>query len=293
MIEELKRFVLVTKNGNLTKTAEQIFITQSALSQSIKRLETALNTKLFRQKGKSLVLTSDGVAIQEIGEKIVMLWERAKDPTARQTTLPKYTIGAFDNAALRLGKYFQKTFSQRSFKIELTIGATGNLLRQLQLGVSDLVVCVVDAKNPPPTNTVLIETFTENLIPVSSKRWTEPIEDIPFIVYNKGSITRTQIDTVFTNAGITPIIFAESTSITFMKELALLGCGITLLPENFVKMEIKQGILKKQKLPLNWERVYGIYVQKNGRITREHELIKDISKNLSKKQTTPQISYSR
>lgn len=283
MIEEIRRFVLVAKNGNLTKTAEQIFITQSALSQSIKRLEQTLNTKLFQQKGKGLILTADGIAIQEIGERIIILWEKAKNPTIRQTTLPKYTIGAFDNAALRLGKYFQKTFSQKSFQIELTIGATGNLLRQLQLGVCDLVVCVVDTKNAPPSNTVLVKTFTEKLIPVSSIKWTDPIESIPFIVYNKGSLTRRQIDRVFTESGITPSIFAESTSITFMKELALLGCGITLLPENFVKMELKQGILKKQKLPLTWERVYGIYVQKNGRISKEHQLIKEISKNLSRK----------
>jgi DNA-binding transcriptional LysR family regulator len=283
MIEEIRRFVLVTKNGNLTKTAEQIFITQSALSQSIKRLEKELTTKLFQQKGKNLVLTDDGIAIQAIGERILTLWEKAKDPTRRKTTLPKYTIGAFDNAALRLGKYFQKTFSNESFQIEVTIGATGSLIKQLQLGLCDILICVVEDTQSPPANTELIETFTEKLIPVSSIKYSQPMEQIPFIVYNRGSLTRAQIDRVFTKAGITPKIFAESTSVTFMKELARLGCGVTLLPENFVKTDIQQGLLKKQKLNLNWERIYGIYVQKNGRITKDHQLIKDISKNLSRK----------
>lgn len=283
MIEELRRFILVAKNGNLTKTAEQIFITQSALSQSMKRLEKELDTKLFQQKGKSLFLTEDGIAIQTIGERILALWEKAKDPARRKITLPKYTIGAFDNAALRLGKYFQKTFSNQAFQIEVTIGATGNLMKQLQLGLFDILICVVDDKQSPPANTELIEIFTEKLIPVSSLKYSQPIETIPFIVYNRGSLTRAQIDSVFTKAGITPTIFAESTSVTFMKELASLGCGVTFLPENFVKTDIQQGLLKKQKLPLTWERTYGIYVQKNGRIKKDHQLIKDISKNLAKK----------
>lgn len=280
MIEEIKRFILVANNGNVTKTAEQIFITQSALSQSIKRLEIELNTKLFQQKGKTLVLTEDGIALQAIGERIITLWEKAQNPLLRKTILPTYTIGAFDNAALRLGKYFQKIFTQNDFHIELTIGATGNLLKQLQLGLLDLTICVVDTRTQPPSNTVLIDTFTEKLIPVSSTRYKESLEKIPFIIYNKGSITRTQIDDVFTKAAIVPKVFVESTSVTFMKELALLGCGVTLLPENFVKTEIKQGILKKQKLPLTWERTYGIYIHKNGRIKENHLLIQEIQKTL-------------
>jgi DNA-binding transcriptional LysR family regulator len=283
MIEELRRFILVAKNGNVTKTAEQIFITQSALSQSIKRLEKELHTTLFLQKGKNLILTDDGISIQAIGEKMLLLWEKAKDPTRRKTSLPKYTIGAFDNAALRLGKYFQKSFTKNYFQLDVTIGATGSLIKQLQLGLSDIVICVVDEQQPPPTNTELIKTFTEKLIPVSAKTYKQSLDTIPFIVYNKGSLTRIQIDRVFTKAGITPTIFAESTSVTFMKELATLGCGVTLLPENFVKTELKQGVLIKQKFSLSWERTYGIYIQKNGRVKKDHQIIQDIISNLSRK----------
>src|SRR6185503_16993883 len=101
MIEELRRFILVANNGNVTRTAEKMFITQSALSQSIKRLEKELKTKLFIQKGKTLHITSDGKAIVEIGTRIIDLWEKAKNKQMRQITKPHYTIGVFDNAALR------------------------------------------------------------------------------------------------------------------------------------------------------------------------------------------------
>src|ERR1700722_5881151 len=81
MIDELKRFLLVAQEGNLTRTAEKIFITQSALTQSIHRLEKDLQTKLFIQKGKQLQLTPDGKALITIGARTVLLWGDATATT--------------------------------------------------------------------------------------------------------------------------------------------------------------------------------------------------------------------
>ncbi len=280
MIEELHRFILVATEGNVTKAAEKIFITQSALSQSIKRLESVLGTKLFIPKGKSLQVTTDGLAVIAIGKKILQLWENAKNPQVRQSLRPTYAIGMFDNASLRLGKYFQNHIAAKEFNLELTIGTSATLLSQLHLGILDVAICVLDNKYPHPKDLLLLKTFQEHLLPVASKKFSVSFDNLPFILYNKGSHTRAQIDAVFTKRGITPNVFAESTSVTFMRELALLGCGIALLPENFVKQDLKQGILKKQKLPLTWKREYGIYIQKQGKLDKDHAIIKELVKNL-------------
>ncbi len=281
MIEELRRFILVVNNGNLTRTAETVFITQSALSQSIHRLEKVLGTKLFVQKGKMLTVTTDGLAVAQIGSKILELWEKAKDAKLRQSIRPVYTIGMFDNAALRLGKYFQNTIQEATFDLELSIGISKKLFSELQLGILDMAICVIDKKNPLPKDILLIQTFTEELIPVTSKKIKSNLKETPFILYNKGSFTRNFIDEQFTKKGISPKVFAESTSVTFMKELALLGCGIALLPKNFVASELKQGSLKKQKLPIIWQRDYGIYIQKNGRLEKTEQMVKEIIKALN------------
>jgi DNA-binding transcriptional LysR family regulator len=283
MIEELQRFILAVQEGNLTKTAEKIFITQSALTQSIQRLEKALGTKVFIQKGKTLQLTSDGKAIYAIGSKISELWERAKYPEVQKILHPVYTIGAFDNAALQLGNYFQKNINSQYFDLELSISTSSNLLFQLQLGILDMAICVIDKKHTPPKNITLIKTFKEELIPVSFKKFSGSIHDIPFILYNKGAKTREQIDTTFFEHGIKPKIFAESTSTTFMKELALLGCGVTLLPQNYIRAELAQKSLIKQRLPLKWYREYGIYIQEKSKLSQEQNILKEIIKNLRKK----------
>lgn len=280
MIEELRRFILVVSNGNLTKTAEKIFITQSALTQSVQRLEKELATKLFTQKGKTLHVTTDGLAVAALGEKILSLWDKAKDPTIRGSIRQTFTIGAFDNAALRLGKYFQNNMQHDIYDLELVIGSSSKLFSELQLGLLDMTICVIDKKNLLNKNYILLKTFRERLIPVSSKRFKGAVKDIPFILYNKGSFTRDYIDSQFTETGIIPKVFAESTSVTFMKELANLGCGVALLPENSVRAELQQNILKKQHLPYKWYREYGIYLPRNGQLKKEDLLVTEIIENL-------------
>lgn len=280
MVDELYRFIQVAKNGNLTKTAEKLFITQSALTQSIQRLEKQLGTKLFVQKGKALQLTNDGEAVIQIGTKILSLWEKAKDTKIRQAYRSSYTIGAFDNAALQLGNYFQKNLTTQDFHLELVIDTSQKLFSLLQLGILDVAVCVINKNIPTPKNLILVETFTEDLIPVSSKIFTEKIEHIPFILFVKDSHTRNQIDEVFVRKSIQPTIFAESTSITFMKKLAVLGSGVAFLPENEVRAELKQKLLKKQPLPFTVKRIFGIYIREDGTMQKDHQLLNDLIHNL-------------
>ena len=279
MIEELKRFLLVAQEGSLTRTAEKIFITQSALTQSMHRLEKELQTKLFVQKGKQLHLTDDGKSLVIIGEKIMQLWTNAHDPTIRNSQIRTYSIGMFDNVALLLRSFLVSNMQTSKYKLELTIDASSRLLRMLQLGTLDSAFCVLSKSYEIPNHILLLQTFTEELIPVSSKIFTHPVEEIPFIVYSQ-SHTRTQIDETFVQKGIRPIIYAESTSTTFIRELALSGSGVALLPENFVKQDLDQGRLKKQKMPMKWTRKYGLFTQKNYNF--QTPFIKDLLTALNK-----------
>jgi DNA-binding transcriptional LysR family regulator len=281
MIEELQRFILVAQEGNLTKIAEKIFITQSALTQSMHRLEKEIGAKLFLQKGKYLELTADGKALVSIGTKILDLWEKAKDPGIRKAIKPAITIGMYDNAALRLAKFVQTNTPSPQLILEFMIDTSEKVLSDLQLGTIDIAIAVINKKYSHPNEIICLKTFDEELIPVSNKIFNAPLNKIPFILFNKGSNTNEQIDVIFTQKGIKPVIYAQSTSTSFMKELALLGCGVALLPENFVRQELKQGILKKQQLPIKFERQYGIFVQKNTYIKEKNTIIEAITKILS------------
>ena len=78
-IESLKLFLSVVRIGNITKAAEELFITQSTLSKRIASLEHELGVKLFvRSKGKSHVeITQSGAALTDIAQRMIILNRQA------------------------------------------------------------------------------------------------------------------------------------------------------------------------------------------------------------------------
>jgi DNA-binding transcriptional LysR family regulator len=282
MILELQRFLLAAHTGNITRSAEKLFITQSALTQSIQRLEKTLGTKLFMQKGKYLQLTEDGNAIVAIAEKIIKLWENAQSPHLRKTPRKSMSIGMYDNAALRLGSFLQKSLSEEQYSLDLLIEGSTSLLAKLAVGILEAAICVTHPKTVLPKNISLMQTFHEELLPVSAKKFTGTLANVPFIFYNKQSHTRMQTDRVFEKKKISPRVFAESTSTTFMKELARLGSGVALLPENFVRAELAQGTLIKQNLAITWTREFALYITTDNALKKDHPLLQELVYELNK-----------
>lgn len=280
MIPELERFIAIINEGTFTKAAKKVFLTQPALSASIIRLEEVLGVKLFKRTGKRFVLTKDGETVSLVGTQILKLWSKIKDPNYRkQANKPIYSIGLYDNAALRLSKYFQKKLSEADFRFEITIDRSENLIRRLQNGIDDLCICIIGPETKKETS--LIKIYTEELLPVSSKIWKKDCKSIPYILYNKGSVTRTCIDETFIKNGISPNIIVESTSTNFMKELAVGGCGVALLPQNFISRELAQKKLFIQKLPFKFERKIGLFINREGSLKESDEVVKEIVKVLS------------
>ena len=79
----LKTFFFLAKVKNFTKAADLLFVTQSAVSHAIKKLEASVDTKLFKRKGKTFFLTDAGHTLFASCEKIFYEIERADQDIAR------------------------------------------------------------------------------------------------------------------------------------------------------------------------------------------------------------------
>lgn len=282
MLLELKRFIVVIEEGSFTKAAQKLFITQPALSQAVKRLEKEVGAILLKRVGRRFVLTKDGEAVYHTALQMAKLWAKIKDPAVRNMgQIPIYAIGMFDNAALKLSKYFQKHLSKKHFLFEITIDRSATLLQGIHHGLYDICICIMPAKKNWSGNIILAETFLERLYPVSGKTWKDKAEEIPFILYNKDSETRHYIDGAFLKQGIKPNIIVESTSPGFMKELAIGGVGVALLPKNFIERELKQKKLFIQKFPFKFHRQIGLFLNKESNIKISDEVVKEIIRNLA------------
>jgi DNA-binding transcriptional LysR family regulator len=277
MIDDITRFVVLVDTLSFTKAAEQLHMTQPALSISVKRLEKAIGAQLLHHTNKQVTLTSEGKLTYETAKHIVAVWENLTNKSFRNTMLGKklYRIGMFDNAALILAPFFEKMIGENRYMLETTIDSSANLLKHMQLGLLDLCISVVSKKNPLSGH--MIHVYTEDLLPVSAKQWeTKNLSALPLIVYNQSSTTREYIDKAFLNNATKQNIIAQSTSVSFMKELALLGKGIAFLPKNIVARELKEKTLYSTPLPFTITRTIGVFVSLTGNIKEEKELLQDL-----------------
>lgn len=281
MIKELERFVIAVDLGSFTKASRKLKITQPALSLSIARLEKAIGRKLFKRIGKRLVLTSGGESLYQVGTKILQLWNTTKETYPQTGTSTTYAIGVFDNAALKLSKFFQRNLTNSHARFEVTIDRSRILLQGLANGVFDICISIIPEEKIAAANIILVKTFSETLIPVSGKQWREHIAKIPFILYNKSSESRHYIDKTFLKQSLAPNVVVESTDPGFMKELAMGSCGVALLPRNFVASELAQGKLTTQNFPFRVYRKVGVFVQKDGNVKEGNSIVQEILKNLS------------
>lgn len=82
--KHLATFATIAKTGSLTKTAEQLFISQSALSHQIKKLEHNLNCQLLRRLPQGIVLTEQGKAIAEKALSLLPQFEQLEQQLITQ-----------------------------------------------------------------------------------------------------------------------------------------------------------------------------------------------------------------
>ena len=100
-LELYRVFYIVAKNGSLTKAKEELFISQPAVSQAIKQLETQLGGKLFIRTSKGMELTGEGKVMYEYVKQACNLISIAEHKFSQMTGLEfgDVVIGASDTVS--------------------------------------------------------------------------------------------------------------------------------------------------------------------------------------------------
>ncbi len=139
-IAAIETFLAVVRTGHLNRTAEQLNITQSAVTARLDALEQALGTKLLLRSRKGASLTKPGFAFLDQAEMIVRSWENAR----ARTSLPRGVTGIFSlvcHPTLWTGlgagwlRELRKTHAGTGF--EVWAGLPNDARRWLQSGMSD------------------------------------------------------------------------------------------------------------------------------------------------------------
>ena len=269
----LRYFWAVAHDGNLTRTAETLNVTQSALSVQIRKLEARLGHPLFDRRGRQLHLTEAGRIALDHADAIFSAGEELVG-TLRNTRGARRVLRV--GALATLSRNFQMAFLKPLFghaDVELVLrsGSTSELLQSLEELSLDVVLI-----NQAPSRDALTRFVAHRLAeqPVSligtRARLGRKKEDLaqrlrshPIILPTTDSSVKIGFDALVDRLGIRPQIVAEVEDMAMMRLLARQDIGLAVLPSIVVKDELDSGTLvEANRLPGITENFYAVTMER-------------------------------
>lgn len=253
-LELYKIFYHVAKNKNITKTANEILISQPSISKAIKNLEDQIGCQLFIRSKYGVILTEEGKVLYEQVKTAMESIETAEGKIKNLINLEEgiLNIGISHTLTQKYLMTYLKKFHKLypKIKIKITTGPTQTLIAKARNGNIDFIILNLPYIIPNDFDTQKLKTihdaFFANEAFKELKNKTidlKNINDYPIILISKGSNTRYFLDnfTSSNNININPEI--ELASYSLVHEFTKLGLGIGYLTKDFLKEELESGEL--------------------------------------------------
>lgn len=142
--ELLRSFVAIVDSGSMLKATERVFVTQSALSLQMKRLEETVLTPVFHRDGRRLSLTPAGQALLGHARDILALNDRAVVALTGDALIGPVRVGLVQDFAETLLSGVLARFSQLNpdTQLEVRVAGSPELLDLLNANRLDVVLCM-------------------------------------------------------------------------------------------------------------------------------------------------------
>lgn len=278
----------VAKQGNLTKTAANLHISQSALSSQIRQLESNMGVELFIREGRKLRLTENGQNALAYAEEIFTRGEELESLLSKgiQQGMLTVRIGVLTTMSRNFVESFIEPLIRRpNTKYILHARGQVNLLNALAnhefdlaltntqvLGVNkELWQCQLLARQPVaiigPPKLSLGKVFSSRY---KEYEWVVPVADSP---------VRSAFDSFCAQHQFKPRIVAEADDMAMLRLLARDTGALAVMPDVVVKDELEQGkLVNYLSLPNVYENFYAVTVKRQIQNSLISELINNAIK---------------
>ena len=264
---QLRTFVSLARTGSFTTTAKEVFITQSAVSHSMKALEDELGCRLLNRVGKKTTLTLEGEHLLRHAQKIIADMSAAREALVNisKTGETRLRVGASLSACQHLLPDVLRQFKKLHPKCRITLepGDSPALAEAVREQRVDLALALAPNRE---TSLEFQPMFTDELMFIVGPQhpWVEAggvarpeIAKQNFILYSRASQTFRAVENYFQDEGIVLNATMELGSIETIKELVKIGLGISVLATWIARAELKESSLMamplgRRKLRREW-----------------------------------------
>ena len=256
-LELYRVFYTVAKCGSLTKAAEELYISQPAVSQSIKQLENQLGVSLFNRTHRGMELSAQGgkLIFKEVERALGLLYAAENRLVQIKTSATgTIRIGASDTIFeyFLADKIVEFHAQFPAVKIELMADFTPDTIEKLKANRCDVAFVnlpiSVDSEelelrgNCMRLNDIFIagekfKELAEGTVSISQ------LEKYPLILMDKNTVSRRSLDNFFASLGVNLQPSIEVGSWDLMKRLVVSGMGIGIIPKQYAKRRLSNGEL--------------------------------------------------
>ena len=245
----LTYILAIAQKKNMTKAAEELYVSQSSLSQYLSKLEQEIGTPLFIRTKGELTLTPAGHLYVEAARQVLQIKDQLYKDIAFLEKRGHITIGVTSQFGLRVLTDSIPKFNAAypDYRVEITEQGVPSITKMLLEENLDLGLMAATSLSPFPEDTVDILKNEEVLfaIPsshpyakknpsgtISQKDIIETFGNENFLLSRKDSTLRILSDKMFAKFHFRPSAMCETNSITATRRMTARGIGVTFIGES-------------------------------------------------------------
>ena len=250
-IELYKTFYFVAKYKSITKAAEMLYISQPAVTMSIKKLEEQLEMTLFTRTKRGVILTNEGKVLYEYVKQAM---ESLKIGENRINNIKKLDTG---NIRIGIGttltKYFLMKYLDKFHKlypkinINIDTSMTVDILKKLENGLVDIAIITTDKLDYKDFNIAYSRNIQDIFVAskeyydvIGKKTSLDNLNNYPLLLQSPNTSTRNFLDNFSLKHGIRLNSSMELASFSLVLEFSKIGMGIGFISKDFVENEINK-----------------------------------------------------
>ena len=255
-LELYRVFKEVAETGNISVAAKNLYISQSAVSQSVKQLETALQARLFARSPRGVSLTSEGQMLYQYVRSALGLLATGEDKLsqAQQLLLGTLVIGASDTVTSQFLVPYLADFHRLhpGIRLKIVSGRSAKVLSMLKSGAVDIAF----ASSPADSAVESWPCFATHSAFVAGSGYDcdfdhvytrREIADFPLILLERKASSRVFLEQEFLKHGVTLSPEIELSSRSLLVSLAHIGLGVAGVTLEFVQKALESGDIRALK----------------------------------------------
>ncbi len=244
----LEQFSVLARTKNFTRAAEELHLSQSALSRAMQKLEEQLGQPIFERKPRSLSLTDFGELLLERTQEMLQRMEDTFAELADAGRRGRVRLGAIPTIAPYFLPSLLASFAKAHPDVSVLVqeDTTDSLIKRCLHGEIDLAILA----QPVLTKQLDVESLFEEelllLLPLGHPLAKEPqlgaasVDGYPFVMLNEAHCLSETIASFCRKQSVQPVTVERTSQLATVQELVSLRHGISLVPEMARKVDTSE-----------------------------------------------------